>query len=62
MTKIIAALGILVGALATVFELMVAFGVNVSPDQQTAIAAAAGVVLAILGVFFHPAVATKRSS
>jgi uncharacterized membrane protein len=54
--KIVAALGILVGGLAVVFELLVAFGVNVSADQQTAIAAVAGLVLSILGVWFHPAI------
>jgi cytochrome c biogenesis protein CcdA len=56
MSKVVAALGILVGGLAVVFELLVAFGINVTPDQQTAIAAVAGVVLTILGVWFHPSV------
>ena len=56
MDKLVAALGILVGSLAVVFELLVSFGVNISADQQTAIAAAAGVVLAVLGVWFHPSV------
>lgn len=54
MDKIFAALGIVVGAAATVFELLVAFGVNITADQQTAIAAVGGVVLAVLGVWFHP--------
>ncbi len=54
MTKFAAAVAILVGGLASVFELLVAFGVNLSADQQTAIAAVAGVGLAILGVWFHP--------
>lgn len=56
MDKVVAALGIAVGSLAVVFELLVAFGVNITPNQQTAISAAAGVVLAVLGVWFHPAI------
>lgn len=54
MTKLVAALGILVGSLASIFELLVAFGVHLTSDQQTAIAAVAGVMLAVLGVWFHP--------
>lgn len=56
MNKVVAALGILVGSLAVVFELLVAFGVHITADQQTAISAAAGVVLAVLGVWFHPSI------
>ena len=52
--KLVAALGIIVGGIAVIFELLVAFGVNISADQQTAIAAVAGLVLAVLGVWFHP--------
>lgn len=52
--KIVAAIGILVGGIAVIFELLVAFGVNITPDQQTAIAAVAGLVLSVLGVWFHP--------
>lgn len=59
--KVVAALGILVGGLAVVFELLVAFGVNISPDQQTAIAAVAGLALAVIGVWFHPAVAVGHT-
>ncbi|PYO44590.1 MAG: hypothetical protein DMD33_02630 [Gemmatimonadetes bacterium] len=54
MTKAVAALGIIVGGLASIFELLVAFGVNINPDQQTAIAAVAGLALVALGVWFHP--------
>lgn len=56
-----AALGILVGATAAVFELLAAFGVDVTQDQQTAIAAVAGVGLAVLGVWFHPSVPVGES-
>ena len=54
MNKTVAALGIVVGGLASIFELLVAFGVNINPDQQTAIAAVAGLALVVLGVWFHP--------
>ena len=54
--KIVAAIGILVGGIAVIFELLVAFGVTITPDQQTAIAAVAGLVLSVLGVWFHPSV------
>lgn len=60
MSKAVAALGILVGGLASVFELLVAFGVNISPDQQTAIAAVGGLALVVLGVFFHPSTPTGK--
>lgn len=56
MSKLVAALGIIVGGAATVFEVLVAFGVNLSPDQQTAIAAVAGLALAVLGVWWHPSI------
>lgn len=54
MSKLFAALGIAVGGIATVLQLLVAFGVNITPDQHTAIGATAGLVLLILGVWFHP--------
>lgn len=57
-----AALGIIIGALSAVFELMSAFGVNVTQTQQTAIAAVAGVVLLVLGVWFHPSTPIGPSS
>jgi uncharacterized membrane protein len=56
MNKVVAALGIVVGSIAVIFELLVAFGVNITSNQQTAIAAVAGVVLAVLGVWFHPSI------
>lgn len=54
MSKILAAVGILVGGADAVFSLLVAFGVHITPDQHTAIVAVTGVVLAMLGVWFHP--------
>lgn len=49
-----AALAIFVGGLATVFELLSAFGVDVTQNQQTSLAAVSGLILLILGVWFHP--------
>lgn len=62
MDKVVAALGILIGGAATIFELLVAFGVNITADQQTAIAAVAGLVLTVLGVWFHPSTPVGNKS
>ncbi len=62
MDKVVAALGIVVGSIAVVFELLVAFGVHITADQQTAIAAVAGLALAVLGVWFHPNVPVGRKN
>ena len=56
MTKVLAALGIIVGGADAVFSLLVAFGANITPDQHTAIVAVSGVLLAVLGAWFHSAV------
>lgn len=53
-SKIIAVIGLIVGGLAAIFELLVAFGVNITANQQTAIAAVAGLVLAVVSAWFHP--------
>lgn len=54
MGKVLAALGILVGGLGVIFALLGAFGVNITDDQQKAIAGVASLVLLVLGVWFHP--------
>ncbi len=54
MTKVLAALAIIVGGLDSILQLAVAFGVHVTPDQHTAIAAVSGLLLLVLGVWFHP--------
>jgi hypothetical protein len=54
MTKLVAVLGILLGAGATILSVLVAFGVNITPDQHTALLAAGGVLLTILGLWAHP--------
>ena len=59
--KLVALLGVLVGGLASLFELLVAFGINVTPDQQTAIAAVAGVALVAVSGWFHPALPVGKT-
>lgn len=54
MTKLLAALGIIVGGADAVFALLVAFGVNITPDQHTALVSVGGLLLLVLGVWFHP--------
>jgi hypothetical protein len=54
MSKTVAALAIVVGGAASIFELLVAFGVHLTQHQQTAIATVAGLGLSVLGVWFHP--------
>lgn len=61
MTKVLAALGIIVGGFGTVVAVLVAFGVNVTPDQHTALESAAGLLLLVLGVWFHPSVPVGKS-
>lgn len=45
---------IIVGGLGVILTFFIAFGVNITPDQHTAIEGLAGLVLLILGVWFHP--------
>lgn len=45
---------IIVGGLGTILTLLIAFGVNLSPDQHTALEGAAALLLLVLGVWFHP--------
>lgn len=52
--KIVATAGIVVGALGSLVQLLVAFGINVSPDQHTAMASVGGVLLMVMGVWLHP--------
>lgn len=59
MAKLFAALGILVGAAETLIQVAVAFGAHITPDQHTAIGSVAGLVLLILGLWFHPTTSAK---
>lgn len=60
--KAIAVLGILVGGLASVLELLVAFGVDISADRQTAISAVAGLLLLVVSAWFHPSVPVGKKA
>jgi hypothetical protein len=53
-TKLLAVLGIVLGSGATILSIAVAFGVNITPDQHTAILAGFGVLMTILGLWLHP--------
>lgn len=55
MSKLAANVTLVLAALGALLTLLVAFGVNISPDQHTAIDGAAAAVLALLGIYFHPA-------
>lgn len=61
MTKALAALGIIVGGLGAILELLVAFGVNVSQPEQNAIGRVAALVLVVLGVWFHPSIPVGKT-
>ena len=52
--RVLAVLGIIVGGIATICEALVAFGVEITPDQQTAIASIAGIVLMVVSALLHP--------
>lgn len=52
--KIIAVVGIIVGGLGSIFQLLVAFGVDLTDAQTLAIASVASLVLLLISVWFHP--------
>lgn len=52
--KIIALVGIVVGGIGTVLALLEAYGLDISPAQEEAIAGVASLVLLALGAWFHP--------
>lgn len=51
---VLSALGILIGGLGTILSLLVAFGVDITPDQHTAILAVGSLLLLIVSVFLAP--------
>jgi hypothetical protein len=57
--RFVTIVGILVGGTATILQALVAFGVDLSPDQQTAVGAVAGIVLLIVSALFSPDVPVK---
>ena len=56
MTKILAALAIVVGGIDTVLTVLTAFGVDLSDTQRGAIGGLASLLLLVVGVWFHPSV------
>jgi hypothetical protein len=52
--KILAVLGILVGGITTILALFNAFGVDLTEDQQKAIAGVAGILLMVVSAWLHP--------
>ena len=52
--KVLSLLSVLVGGAGTVLSLLVAFGVDITPDQHTAIVAAGSLLLLVVGAWFHP--------
>ena len=52
--KIVALVGVIVGGITIILQLLNTFGVDITADQQKAIASVAGLVLTAVGVWFHP--------
>ena len=53
-TKILATLTALVGAVTVLYSFLGAFGVELSQNQQDAIAGLLGLVLIVAGIWLHP--------
>lgn len=52
--RFVTIVGILVGGITVILQVLTAFGVDLSADQQTAIASAAGLVLLVVSALFNP--------
>jgi hypothetical protein len=52
--RFVTIVGILVGGIAVILQALTAFGLDLSADQQTAIASVAGLVLLIVSALFNP--------
>jgi hypothetical protein len=52
--RILGVLSVIVGGLGSILSLLIAFGVDVTPDQHTAIVAAGSLLLLIVGAMLHP--------
>ena len=52
--RILGVLGILVGGAGAILSLLVAFGVDISPDQHEAILAFLSLLMLALGAWVHP--------
>lgn len=62
MSKFFANVTLVLALLGAAETLAIAFGVSISPDQHTAIDGAAAAVLALLGIYFHPAIPVGPTS
>lgn len=60
--RVLATLTVLVGGLGSILGLLAAFGVDLSKAQDEAIIGAAGLVLLVLGSWFHPDVPVGNRS
>lgn len=56
MLKLLANTTIITGAATALLALLIAFGVDITPDQHTAILGAVGAFLAIIGALAHPGI------
>ena len=52
--RVLTTAGVLIGGLDAILSLLVAFGVNITPDQHTAIASVSGLLLLVVSAWFHP--------
>lgn len=53
-TKVLAVLSVLVGGAGVILTALVAFGVNITPDQHTAIVGLGSLLLLVVGAWVHP--------
>lgn len=60
--RILAVLSVLVGGAGVVLSLLIAFGVNITPDQHTAIIAAASLLLLVVGAVLHPDIPIPKTN
>ena len=53
-SQILGTLSILVGGIGVILALLIAFGVDITPDQHTAIESAGALLLLVAGLWLHP--------
>lgn len=60
--RIVAVVGIVVGGLTSILQLLVAFGVDLTDAQTVAITSVAGLVLLAVSTWFHPDIPVGSST